>query len=106
MKKLSGIRSFRNAVATLWNMLPDTLHKAKDIASFWWQLKPLFAPKSLATHPHPKLALSPLSLCPIHIFSSQTPTPPFTKPNEHAAVYTELNCLIQVDSRTDSLWII
>ena len=40
-KKCLGARSFRNAAPTLWNRLPDKLHLANDIASFWWQLKSL-----------------------------------------------------------------
>ena len=58
-KKHSGARSFYNAAPTLWNRLPDKLHQAKDIASFWRQLNCFQLYRS--SHP-PPLILVPSSI--------------------------------------------
>ena len=71
-QRRSGARSFHTAAPTLWNMLPDKLHWANDIASFWWQLKShlfltLWSPHSPPLIPFPIFFLH-LSPSPHQVF--------------------------------------
>ena len=91
-KKCSGARPFSNSTPTIWNRLPDKLHLAKDIASFWWQLKShllstLWSPHLLPLFPSPMSSFPYLSYChtPLSCYC-HTPLSPsisFTKHSKH-----------------------
>ena len=103
-KKCSGAGSFCSAAPTLWNRLPDKLHQAKDIGSFWRQLKShLFSTlrSSYAPRLPPFIVIPPHPIP--HVFLLLSYPPPFSicfaKRNEQSMWFScmESNSVQQVD---------
>ena len=100
-EKRLGARSFRNFAPTVWNRLPDKLHRAKNIASFRRQLKSHLFSTLWSLHPPPlfPFTVSSFPYCP------PSPPPPFPSPLPSATSMgfscLESDCTLQVDVKMD-----